>query len=649
MEGTPHVVLHTLQLAQFLARQKLHRGAALAFGSAARAPGISPVVQARSLYNAASHLFLTAASEPSEEQCDNDRAHALKLARKCSIIIRNQPSSFDITMQLTALLENIYTASSDHRNAAKTIDDALASVAAAVSEDHAKTLRWWVYFRGRSITNVLASGKSVQQAFDIAAQSAEQCVKSDDRVSAAAFYLTQCQIGLGVLVPRPSLAFNFQQAKDCLHSIRPVSPSPLAMDVGMLNVCCHVLEGFSYIRLGRVVETQNKVIDGLRRCYGELRKEQKAQVAGSWRWLPSKVVSAITLYIMASVRRGNDNPEAVIFAMRGISKLGISVKSISSVSSKQVAFSGISKRASQSLFVTMLENVARTQLSQVDLREAAVLIKAAVNVVFDNAAERVALTNVERGKEADLSVLLSTSLPSTDLTVRSVIFLMLAEFHFLRGTLSGARVATELLQAIQALPNRVRAEVGEVFMSDSWHVAASHLCLLTGDERSPNPLREDHNGANSSHAGNKNGLEATDFVSSHVYAQALFTVGVFYMRKTDVLECRNAFCTALDILKDVSTVNEQVIANTMTVLSGVGMTHENISNEPMAMTTQAILLAQALNDPVTLARATRQHRKLANRLRLSQKERKASETRMRDAAQVLAVKQKDVVGIFSRE
>ncbi|CAN8073022.1 unnamed protein product [Agarophyton chilense] len=641
--GVSLVVLRLVQLGKALTKQSLLKKAALVFLAAAAASKTSSEMQAFCLYQSALQYYHY--SERSRSSRDTEGlSRALPILRKCNLLVRNHPASFDKRMQITALFERVYTSSGDHSSAAKAITSGLETIARC-QEDYSTLMKWWAYFRSRAIQNALAGKTSIQPASIIAVETAEQCIKSKDRVSAAGFYLSQCQVALANTSPRVIITPEFERVRSCLQKLRPISPAQLS-DITMMTICLCVLEAFSCFRVGNVSEVRSNVIGRLQEAYAKARALKSTEtVKANWKWLSMDVISALAFYILGVVRR-SENGENVQpknhptrMVLIALTKVGISPKMLHELKPSDLILEGLSEAATVSFYVALFEGGARSYLSEGDLREAGVFVSAAARFIFLDPLSRKLISRVERGENIDLSPVLSTHLPHGELLQRNAVFLLMSEYHSLRASLSGARVATRFLQAVKLFPARLQSEKGTECITDSWQLAVSHLSLLVGAERTKSPFHNEIVNQGAQGVCDEE-INRSDFVSEQVVAMALFTVGVYHLRKPAIIEAQRALSAAIDILKNKKALNKQAVANALAVYSGVGMLHLSITTKDCNMTQEAVSLAQNINDPITMVRTCRQRRKLVHRLGLGVAEKQKTETLLTEAMAISEAKRK---------
>lgn len=644
MDGTPALALQLLHLAKNLELQLCPRGAALAFASAASAPAVSPNVQAFALYKASLCLYASSQRAASPEKREDDRVRALQYLQKCSLLIRSQTWQFDSRMQVYALFENIYTAAGDQLSAAKTINAALGLLTKS-DEDDSLLLRWWVYFRGRVVSNALATGQSISQAMVSASQSADQLTRSGDLLSGTAFYLASCQIALSMTSPTQEVRTDFDKAHKNLGAIRARSPVERC-DITTLHLYYLILQCFACIKVGNVEEAGATVLPHLETIYNKYMHIQRSNPRGFWKWLSPTVISALMNMVVAITRRGQNDPQALQFAMKAAERIGVPLKDLTAIHQSYFPIPDLSRPAVDALRVAILENAARICLVEVDFQKARPFVVAAAQILFSERTTWSLMHQVEQNCEVDLSQVLSPVLPPYLLTLRTAVFLLLAEYHSLRGRTSTAQTATIFLRAIQNVSTAMLREMGEVWLSDSWQQAISYLSLLTGVARNSDSLSNEAT-PSASRAQNGDHLRVKNFVNKQVLAVANFAAGVVHMRSPNVIESRNTLSRAYEIVKGGHGRNRQVIANILGVYSGLGMVHHEITEEEANMTMQAIQVAQEINDYATLARTWKQRRKLVYRTNADHSERTSTEHNLISADRLLISKQGYGRNVFS--
>lgn len=620
----PHLSARLYHLAISAAQHKQHRVAALSFSAASRTPALSSSQQAFLLYRAAGQLFVNLHPPTSESDDDTfaeDKNRALGYLQKCTLLLTSESASVQPRMHVLALIDKIASFTLDHPTAAKAIQTALNTLSSTSAQntelpDH---FQWWLYFRSRSIANMLSHGNRVHDASSFAEKTADYCYSNGEHLSATAFYLSQTQIALGASAAGVhDISCAIDKMQTCSNALGDAGEGKASRDVLLMRFGSSLMHAFDLFRKDHVPLVYRKVLTDLSRYYNQLRNAQRNEERCQWTWLPFRYIAALVFHVLTVVTRMRaQSDKALVHAMTSLARIGISQEKLLSFSLDDICEPSVSPRATLSLAVMLLENAARLRLTTLDMEEASTLIAAAVDVSFRDPRQRAQISSVESGHSSgeDLSLMLRAGPKESGLIPRCSTFLLLAEYHTLRGRVSGARVATEFLHAIRkaGLLNE-RAQSDEC-VTDIWHTAVSHLSLLTGDRRAQ--VCNIGNGTAASAAASGDGEDvgpSSTFVTRQVEALAWFTVGVFYMRSTEVLESRNALFRCLNIVQEPTTSNEQLVANTMAVLSGLAMMHETITEDAHRMTYSAVNAARQLNDHVTLARATRQYRKLAHRL-----------------------------------
>lgn len=630
----PPVPAHLFSLAHALSVRNHHRSAALAYASVARAPGTTRYHQAVALYLAAQHLFISVQTTGDDTIQLDDRLRALGYLQKCKLLARDLPRSlaFVCTMQSLALIERINTYVNNHLGSVKTINDALNSISSGADDPQAQ-LRWWCYFRAKAVANALASGNSVQQASKLASESAAICSRNNDFFSATAFHLTQVQIALGASVAginhiRPDV----KSAIRCLDQIKTV-PSDREMDFLLLDFASQVLQCLSFIRVGDL-KSLRELLPDLSKAYNRLRKgrrhyEQNNYESSSWNWWPQHYLTSVTYFVMTAVSRSNcEMQSALIHAMTALSRVGITEENLTTFTLEDITAPGVSPRATLALAVALLDNAARVRLTQVFLNDASALIGAVVDLTFreENARSHIRLAESEALPEGvALSDTILSEYDDVGLIPRCTAFLLLAEYHNLRGRVSAARVATVFLDAVRAI---ARSSM-EPPPSDTWQIVVSHLSLITGEDRrtlaSSFPQINDPDGDQASSSSDDLSMLPRNFISAQIEALAWFTNGLHHTRNKDVLESRRALSNCLNIVNRSPFGNEQLIANASAVLSGLIIARENTGDRGMSMATTAVELSQNLGDIVTIVRATRQYKKVLHRMSHSQSDRQRAD------------------------
>lgn len=639
-DGLPRIAQHLFNLGETLSLQTRHRYSALAFAAASRTAGTTPRLQALALYKSATELHFAIQVGSDELTKTEDTSRAISYLQKCTLLLREHRAGVDMHLQAFALLERVYTQSGNHVAAAKTINTALSTVPKAAGTP-AVQLQWWCYFRTRAIANLLQSGSAVLQACHSAEESARQCEILQDPQGAAGFYLIQCQLSIGATVNGlRNVPISLHKANANIERfVRPPNQQ-MYMDQLIMRFAYCFLQSLALIRNGNVGEVKDNIVSELSKWYNRLRSARKEGRRATWKWIPQNYLSALTFYITTAVSRANGNrSKALVHAMTALSRLGITENNVTSFTLGEVCREGETERASLSLVIALLESAARIRLAEVNLDDASILIGAAVDLTFQDEASRRMIRSAEAGRalDIDLSEVLIKNVETVGLIPRCTALMLLAEYHNLRGKVSSARVATDLLQAVrytafQDIPNANSCK------TDTWHMAISYLTLLTGDRRSDIAAMP---------SSSSSGDDFATITSPQTKAFAYFTVGVYHMRHTDVLESRIALKDCLNLLQEESHGNEQIIANAMTVLSGLVLTRESISQDATNMTQNAVNIARSLNDQVTLVRAARQQKKLADRLSYSPEERQQADAAASQALQSFLDMQQSAGLVFS--
>lgn len=648
MDAAPPIALRLFQFANLLASQSKFRPSALTFAAAARVSGLSLRLQAFALYEAAAHLFESTKLHKDKQLHSGDIRRALDFIQKCLMVTRSLPSFLEMNMQCYALQERIHSHNEDHLTAAKIINNALAATGGTRSHtDRSNLIRWWIYFRGRAITNAIATGSSHQMAVSIATESADHCTRSNHHLSAAAFHLANVQIALATptTIPKP-LHVPLNNAIAALSAAPPPNNNDDEdMDLLLLHTCCIILQALYMLRSADIIRLKDEVLPNLSRAYNNFRGLRKRRIMKFWQWVPHPVMSALVYFIMTVIFRAtNDVDHGNVHAMTALSRLGIRDDALSAVSLDYLVNSGISKRAARSVCVAVIENAARLRLTELNLSKAAGLIAAAVQICFPGRAAQLKIALAESGQiaEGEMLTVLRNGIVGIGLAPRCTTYLLIAEFHVLRGRLAGARVATEFLQALRQLAGENVGNLDRGWFSDTWHMAVSHLSLLTGEKRSE---LADVSGTIVT-VEDQQGFEKT-FVSPQVFAFALFSKGVYSMRAAEVLESRKVLTRCLETVRQLPACKEQIEANANSVLSGLAMTHEKITSEAAVLIDLSVRQAQLLRDPVTLVRAGRQAKKLRSRTPMTNEERAEAEALVAKTLDEMNRRQQDISPISS--
>lgn len=656
--GLPAVAAHLFEAAKALSHNHHYRPAALVYASASRATGITRYNQALSLYEASAELFKSIQVSRDEIQQEEDKSRSIGYLTKCLILIKDIEIStiiFNITMEIYSLIEKINSFISDDLSCAKSINSALHFISTYNSNDNNK-LRWWCYFRSRAISNAISSGNSLQQAADLANESAEVCYRSGDSLSCIGFYLCQCQIILGCsVIGINNLKCNITKCISIFNELTNV-PINRNMDYLLLKFSLNLLQSLDFIRHGDLKSLKDN-LGYLSKSYNKYRQiikqkqERNENETTGWSWLPDNYLSAIAYYVMTAVSKSNcDIENSLIHAMTSLSRLGIPEDKLASFTLSDISInSNIKPKATLSLIIALLENAARIRLTQVHLNEAAILIGAAVDLTFRDEISRTYIRLAECEKlpnDINLSHVIVNGYEDIGIIPRCTSFTLLAEYHNLRGRVSGARIATSFLDAVRAvviddIPNLNYT----IPISDTWQMVISYLSLLTGDDRST-LASQSSTGNNLVGSSSSGMINENDFVSTQVYALAWFTVGVYHMRKTDILESRKAISMCLDIVNQSPLGNDQIIGNASAVLSSLVITRE-VNTQGLDMAITAVDLARNIGDIVGFVRATRQQKKVVYRLSESQEQRDNIEHIANNAFAQYTERTKGVGQIFS--
>lgn len=648
IEGAPQIALYLLRLGEFLADQKNHRYSALIYSSASRAPGTTDEFQSFSLFRAARQLFYSVKRTQDNAIRREDQTRALSYLRKASLLLREKHHAFDLSMHIYSLIESIYTFLEDFDSAAKAIDSALEAISTA-SQETSLQLRWFCYFRSRAILNSLVDGNSIENASMLAHKTAEQCQLYHDYLSATAFYLAQAQISLGAFsAGHPEMASDLTAAANCLQQIERINDSEIA-DIALIRFVHTILQCFQYIRIANLRDVNQLAQTDLTRSYNKLRQTQKDGLASKWQWLPQQYLSALTFFVTTASNRSLSNlDDAIVHAMTALARMSIAEDRVTAFTLDDICQQGVSRRGTLALAVTLLENAARLRLTELNLESAATFIAASVDLTFPDEKSRAIIRRAESGAEVDydqLSKILCSNPETVYIVLRSTSLVLMAEYHNLRGLVSSAEISTRLLHAVKSIADRIPQ--GQIVPSpDNWHLAVARLSILTGTRR-----------ADIAHEGREGHfvLEGEDetftypFMSKHVLAHAWFTIGVYHIRATQVLDARNAVQKCLTISGAVPHGHDQLIANASVVLSGLILTHQKVSEDARAMLDAATELARKLRDDVTMFRTLRQRRKLIHRVSKSSEQHKLIDEEYAQQHRHLVERQSLVGHIFTND
>lgn len=613
VEGASQVSLCMLHLGSSLADQENHRYSALVYASMSRSPGATEQLQAFSLFKAAQQLFLSVKKTKDNAILQEDRTRSLSYLQKASVLLQGNHQSFDLIMHVFSLMESICSFFDDHINAAKAIDSALEIISVSVHDSTAQ-LRWFSYFRSHAISNALACGKSIEYAANLAHKTAEQCESHGDFLPAVAFYLTQTQIALaGFVTGYPTLDTDLASAANCLSRVDRQHDLETA-DLVFVRFVFDVMQCFSYLRSANMRDLNELALPDLTQSYSKLRQVQKQKVPISWQWLPQPFLSALAFYIATFASRGGSNSEmSIVHSMTALARVGITEDRITSLTLNNIYQPNVSQRGNISLIVALLENAVRIRLTEMNLEPAAALIAVTVDLAFPNEASRATIRRAECGvrmQPNELLNVLSSGAHVTGLVPCTTAFVLISEYHNLRGLVSSAEISTEFLMAVKSIANHIpHGQLIEI--PDNWHMAVSRLSILTGTRR----LDIAQEGKNDSVVSEEEDEYFCEpFISKPVLAYAWFTIGVHHIRATEVLEARHAIQRCITLANSVPHGHDQLIANASVVLSGLILTHREINADAGTMLDGAMDLARKLKDDVTIFRTLRQRRKLIHRI-----------------------------------
>lgn len=647
-DGAPKTALCLLRLASFLADQRNHRYSAVIYSSASRATGTTDELQSLSLFKAAQQLFLSVKNASDKATRHEDQTRALSYLRKAGLLLQEKPHAFDLHMQIYALMESLCSFIDNFDNATKIIDAALEAISTA-SQETSVQLRWFCYFRSRAISISLADGNDVQHASTLALKTAHECQKCNDHLSAAAFYLVQAQIALSaVVLGHPDMTCDLALPTNSLNRIENPHHSKAA-DIALIHFVHTILQCFQYLRNSDLRAVNILAYEDLTRSYNKLRQFQKDAVSSTWQWLPQPYLSALTFFVTTASKRSDSNlDDAIVHAMTALARMGIAENRLTAFTLDDICHQQVSRRGSVALAVTLLENAARIRLTEMNLEPAATLIAACVDLAFPDERSRAIVRRAESGVEVDsrqLSSILCGDSKSAQLVLRSTALVLMAEYHNLRGLVSSAEISTKLLFAVKSIATRI-PQGQPVLAPDNWHLAVSRLCVLTGASR-----------AEIAHEGREGPFVSEEddptfafpFVSKHVLAHAWFTVGVYHIRATRVIEAKTAVRQCLFIASAMPHGHDQLISNASVVLSGLILTHQDVSKDAADMLDGAMELARKLRDDVTIFRTLRQRRKLIHRVSKSPEQQKRIDEEYSHQNQRLVERQRLIGHIFTND
>lgn len=621
MEGTPVVALHFLKTAVAFAATD-HRRAAFYFFNAAKYPGVSPVVRARALLEAAGHIHAIT-QEPSSKGDLSHRYYRLAVQWLITAdgLLHNNLNKFDIHMKVLALLEDLQTKLSDYPNSLRTIRSAFNVITNTRDVDRGHLVKWWVYFRCRVIDNTVAGHNTADKALQRADLTAKECVKLGLTLPAQAFRLAYCQVSLSLPVV-PGVLDVRSILTSVQGELRQLSAraSGQDTDIATMHFCCVILQTFACIREGQVTLAKQSLIGSLKSAYGDLRKLLKVRHVSTWQWMPHKLMQAFTLYAIAAVvgvRQGDKSHDPWLYHSAALGQLGIDPQTIEGVKPREFVRSQVATGALNGKIIPILERAARYKLRSLDFGSASGLVSLAVTMAFDNDTSLQELAKIELQQPGDERLIMPDGLRVSQVMQRSAALLLLAEYHQLRGRISGAHVATQLMKVISSIPARYKDHSEKDLVTDSWQMAMSHLTLLEGKCRPTNIATEM----------TSQQIDVTldaRFGNRHALAAAWVTIGVFHMRNNDVMECRRVLNIACRLLRDGTGANEQLELSAVTSFLSMDMTAPEIRDEVWERLRGAIQLAQLIDDPVAMVRLRRQSKKLVSRMGLSPTETEAA-------------------------
>lgn len=547
-----------LELGAHLGIAGKHRLAALAYATAAEgASGASPAAHADALFHSARHLHESAVARPAHPCVESDLRRARGLIHKALLLVRELPDAFRWTMRLLALLESVHVTKGEFDDAIRASKRAM-SVMKRAMEDGGDIWAWWIFFRARSISVHVSHLRAPEEALQTTSSSATHMQHLGEREAAAAFLLSGVHIRLAA--PGFDLSHvlpSLQQAAHLLSEANVPENSPLA-------IARVILHGLSLLRAGYATAARNELAATAVRTLASLDRRGAASGRSLWVWAPSPVLRVLLQHFLAcALRTHGDGGAAWVHAEQALSAAGLS----RDPARAPVCGGRVTPKASRALACALLDSAARVRLALVDFPRAAPLVAAAL----------------VRGKTAD----------GPDAAQCSA-FLVAAEYYALSGQHDRARDATAYLQRIvQAASTREMS----LSLGDILQKALTYRSLLLGTARLAS-------------------LGASlPYTSAHERAAGLLADGVFQLRHSRVIEAREALQSVMAIMQDDNSRNEQVLANSLIVLSSLFLVHEQISEAPVNMTLNATRLAQAARDAVTEARAKRQTYKILARMR----------------------------------
>lgn len=554
-----------IELGAHLGRAGRHRMAALAYASAAGgASGASPRSRADALQLAAYHLHQQAKGERSED----DLLRARALAQKALLFAKTLPDAFTRTMRILALLEAIASARGDDAAFGHTCRAAVVEMRRAAGRGE-HVWGWWVYFQTRQLLAAAARVNGTEYALTLAANGAELAEKRGDAASSVGFHLIGAHLRVAApLFTLDSVAPALQAATTLLMRM-DTETVPAGAPLRLARL---LLSGLALLRAGFAAQARRELAQDAAHALAVLDRRGAGAMHATkcaWVWAPVPALRALLQHLLAcALRPRGDGGAAWVHAERALAAAG--VRADSPTADSPVLMKCLGSGAAKSLVVALLDNAARVRLGLVDLSRAAPLVEAAIEA--------------------------SESAPSK--VTRCSALLLAAEYCALSGQLEQARVSLRYLDEIEGIG---RDEIKRNALGDVLQMAQTHRSLLTGHAR-----------------GTDRGMHRRDvqYVGRHVRAAALFADGVHHMRNSRILPARGALQEALTLIMgdgDRSAVNEQLVANTLIVQSGLSLLREVIEDADHVPVRDAIVIAERARDVVTEVRSKRQAYKLLSK------------------------------------
>lgn len=473
-------------------------------------------------------------------------------------------------------------------------------------------LTWCSYFRCRLVASTALATDGNFLALRSAAQIASECAnymgKHRRYLDAAAFALAHCQLLLAA--PLPDYGGVEAGLRVARMSLEHVEWRKSKADVFLLDALRCLFRALLLVREGSSID--EIVVKKMREASARMIEfGNSMNEVGMWHWATSQVAAALTSHVVAVLYRCKGRKQAArALADNALRKAGVRVKDDTKVIVASWRDRRLSRGAWDVLTVMLLESSARHRMIALEMESAIEFLSAAVRVTFDGYDSQSLLFRAESGEYVDLSLLLKRNLRPNQIRVMSCVLLLCAEYHNLLGRLWHAHVAEMFLKAVLSIsefkPN------GSDYVSDAWQKALSLVSLLTGEERTSTITSTVFVGNRAEGMDESTGVD-TRFGNMQVLSMAWFTIGVYNMRKGDVIESRAAMQRALGAVAPKLDRGEQVVVNSLAVNSGLSLNKGYIDDDVEKKLREAITWAKALDDPVTLCRALRQLKKLENR------------------------------------